>query len=147
MPGCHHEFASYAHGSKGSAVISASGHSPAKCRTFKGQKFDKDEVTWAFNQPEPSPYQLEWDHLLDAIKNNKPYNEVKRGTEASLVTAMGRMACHTGQVITWDTMLNCEHEFAPEADKLTLDGPAPLKAGADGKYPVPQPGITKKREY
>jgi hypothetical protein len=32
-------------------------------------------------------------------------------------------------------------------DKLTLDGPAPLNLGADGKYPVPEPGIKKDREY
>ena len=37
MVGCHQEFASYAHGSKGSAVISASGHAPAKCKIYKGQ--------------------------------------------------------------------------------------------------------------
>ena len=32
-------------------------------------------------------------------------------------------------------------------DKLTADGPAPLIADANGKYPVPQPGILKDREY
>jgi hypothetical protein len=26
-------------------------------------------------------------------------------------------------------------------------GPSPLKAGPDGMYPVPQPGITTGREY
>ena len=44
-------------------------------------------------------------------------------------------------------MLNCEHEFAPNVDKLTMDGPAPLVADADGKYPVPMPGLIGKREY
>ena len=38
---------------------------------------------------------------------------------------MGRMAAHTGQVITYDHMLNCEHEFAPTVDKLTMDSPRP----------------------
>jgi hypothetical protein len=28
-----------------------------------------------------------------------------------------------------------------------LGGDAPVKANADGSYPSPQPGITKKREY
>jgi len=32
-------------------------------------------------------------------------------------------------------------------DKLTLDGPAPLRAGPDGKYPLPEPGVKKTREY
>jgi len=90
---------------------------------------------------------LEWEDLIDAIRHDKPYNEVERGTAASLVTAMGRMAAHTGQEITWDQMLNCEHEFAPDVDKLVIDGPAPIQASADGRYSVPQPGITKTREY
>ncbi len=60
---------------------------------------------------------------------------------------MGRMAAHTGQEITYDDMLNCEHEFAPGVDKFTMDSPAPVQAGKDGKYPAPMPGITKAREY
>jgi predicted dehydrogenase len=147
MNGCHSEFASYAHGTKGSAVISTAGHSPARCRTYKGHTMTKDNLLWQFKTREPSPYQLEWDHLLTAIRQDKPYNEVKRGVEASVVTAMGRMAAHTGQVITYEQMLNCEHEFAPEVDKLTMDSPAPLQAEKDGKYPVPMPGIKRNREY
>jgi predicted dehydrogenase len=147
MPGCSNEFASYAHGTKGSAVISTAAHSPAKCRIYKGHKIDKETPAWAFPQPEPSPYQLEWNDLVDAIRNDKPYNEVKRGTEASLVTAMGRMAAHTGQIVTWDQALNNEHAFAPDVDKLTLDSPAPLLADADGRYRIPLPGLVVDREY
>ena len=43
--------------------------------------------------------------------------------------------------------LEHDHEFAPDVDKLTLDGEAPITADADGRYPVPLPGINKKREY
>lgn len=146
MEGAYGEFASYAHGTKGSAVISTASHSPARCRIYKGQKFVKEDLVWKYGK-EPSPYQLEWDHLLEAIRLDKPYNEAKRGAEASLVTSMGRMAAHTGQLITYDQMLNCEHEFAPDVDKLALNGPAPILADADGRYPVPQPGINKTREY
>jgi predicted dehydrogenase len=147
MSGCHNEFASYAHGTKGSAIISTSGHTPGKVRTYKGYNFDKADLLWKFPQPELNPYQLEWDDLIDAIRQDKPYNEAKRGAEASLVTSMGRMAAHTGQIITYDQMLNCEHEFAPDVNRLTMNSAAPLEAGPDGKYPVPQPGIIKKREY
>ena len=147
MKGCRGGFASYAHGTKGSAVISMSGHSPGKVRTYRGHKMEASDLLWKFPQPEPSPYQLEWDDLIEAIREDKPYNEAKRGAEASLVSSMGRMAAHTGQIVTYDDILNCEHEFAPGVDKLTMDSAAPLQAGADGKYPVPQPGILKKREY
>ncbi len=150
IPGCHQEFASYAQGSKGSAVISTSSHWPAKSRIYKGQAMNRENLAWAFPQPEPeeiNPYQLEWEHLMDAIRNNKPYNEVKRGVEASLVTSMGRMACHTGQIITYDQILNSEHEFAPTVDQLTKESPAPLQPDAKGKYPIPEPGKKTKREY
>jgi predicted dehydrogenase len=146
--GCHQEFASYAHGSKGSAIISTSGHTPAKSRIYKGQNFTRGDVVWSFPQREQNPYQLEWDSLLDAIRKDKLYNEVKRGAEASLVTAMGRMAAHTGQVITFEDMLNCTHEFAPDVDKLTMESPAPLLVDTSlGHYPYPQPGILRDREF
>jgi predicted dehydrogenase len=147
IAGCHDEFASYAHGSRGSAIISTAAHSPARCRIFKSQVMDSANQVWAFPQPEPNPYQLEWDNLIASIRQDKPHNEVQRGVEASLVTSMGRMAAHTGQVVTWDDILNCKHEFAPNLEKLTLDGPAPLLANAEGKYPVPLPGLTTRREY
>jgi predicted dehydrogenase len=144
--GCANQFASYVHGSKGVAQVSINGHSPTHAKIWRGQDTTA-APKWAFPQPEPNPYQLEWDHLMEAIRKDKPYNEVRRGAEASLITSMGRMAAHTGQVITRDQMLACEHEFAPNVDKLTMDGPPPLMPDADGKYPVPEPGIKKTREY
>ena len=147
MPGCYEHFASYAHGTKGLALISIGGHSTNKCRIFQGQTPDNAKTAWKFSKPAKNHYQLEWDDLIDAIRRDKPYNETKRGAEASLVTSMGRMAAHTGRIVTYDDMLNCEHEFAPDVGKLTMDSPAPLLADASGKYPVPQPGIVTKREY
>jgi predicted dehydrogenase len=150
MAGCHSEFASYAHGTKGSAIISYSGHSPCKSKLFSDQNTslqNKNKTIWQYGPKEPDPYQVEWDDLITAIRQDKHHNEVKRGAEASLITAMGRMAAHTGQIITRDQMLNNDHEFAPEVDKLVLDGPSPLKADKDGKYPVPQPGVKKDREF
>ena len=147
MGGCHDQFASYAHGSKGLAVISSESHAPAKSRIYKGQKQDNANVLWRAPKDEPDPYQLEWEDLIDAIRNDKPYNEVKRGVEASLVASMGRMAAHTGQIITWDEIMNSTHEFAPGLDQLTMDSVAPIRADANGRYPVPLPGINKHREY
>lgn len=147
IPGCYQEFASYAHGTKGLGVISSAGHSPAKCRIYKGQSEDPANLQWAFPQPEPNPYQLEWNHLISAIREDQPYNEVERGCMASAVTSMGRMAAHTGQLITLDQFLKNEHEFAPDIENLTLESDSPLQARADGKYPIPMPGLVKNREY
>jgi predicted dehydrogenase len=148
MPGCDMEFASFAHGTKGSAVITTSSHVPGRCRTYSDQNMSQDHLAWSFpRSDERNPYDVEWADLIDAIRNNKPYNEVKRGCEASLVTSMGRMAAHTGQTITFDQILNSDHEFAPDVDKLTMDSPAPLQMTEDGHYPIPEPGVKRTREF
>jgi predicted dehydrogenase len=147
MEGCYGEHSSFCHGTKGSGIISVSGHMPSKCRLFKNQDMRDANITWACKQPEPNPYQMEWDDLIAAIREDKPYNETERGTEASIQCVLGRMATHTGQVITRDELMKVEHEFAPDVDKLTLESPAPLVADSDGKYPIPTPGKIKDREY
>ena len=147
MAGARKEFASYAHGTKGSAVISKSGHAPARCRTYSTQSFDKDAMLWKFGRKEPSPYDLEWRDLTRAIRNGEPFHEVERGVMASAVTSMGRMAAHTGKAVTLDGFMAHGHEFAPSVDTLTAGGPPPLLPGPDGKYPVPAPGIVTDQEY
>lgn len=147
IAGCLVDHSSHAHGTKGLAIISEKGHAPSRAAIYRGQRKAPENLLWAYPQPEPRPLQLEWDDLIDAIRQDKPYNEVQRGVEASLVTSMGRMAAHTGQIVTYEQMLNCEHEFAPGLDTLTADSPAPLQPGPDGKYPVPQPGTITTREY
>jgi predicted dehydrogenase len=155
MSHCHQQHDSYVHGTRGAAVISERGHFPTHARIFRNQQIvapntrtrRNPNIVWQFGQEEPSPYQLEWDDLLDAIRNDRPYNEVRRGAEASLITAMGRMAAHTGQVITRDQTLNHEHELGPNLDQLTMTSESPLRADANGKYPVPQPGIVIRREF
>ena len=149
MEGAQEFYASYLHGSKGFGIASKSGDCGMPSSIYKGQSPDRANLVWESKvaPDQRDPYQNEWNDLVDAIRGNKAYNEAKRGVEASLVTSMGRMAAHTGQEITFEQMLNCEHEMAPGLDKLTADSPAPLRAGSNGRYPVPQPGIVKNREY
>ncbi|QOV91173.1 Gfo/Idh/MocA family protein [Humisphaera borealis] len=142
---CPTIYHSFIHGTKGSAIASKSGDCGLPASLFKGQTPDDDNLIWR-STDKTHPYQNEWDDLMEAILQDKPYNEVKRGVEASLVTSMGRMAAHTGLEVTFDQMLNSEHEFAPGIDALTKDSPAPVVADAKGMYPQPQPG-TKTREY
>jgi predicted dehydrogenase len=142
MTGAVPMYHSAAHGTKGLAVISKNGDCGAPSMTFKGQNQDRTNLIWQ-SKDNSNPYQNEWQALVDAIRENRPHNEAKRGIDASVTTSMGRMAAHTGQEITWDDMLNCDQEFAPNADKLTMDGPPPIVADKDGKYPVPEPGVKR----
>ncbi len=149
MTGCNDNFSSYIHGTKGSAIVSKSGDCGAPSSIYKGQTPTGSDRIWVSEVPkgEENWYQNEWNDLMDAIRNDKPYNEVERGVQVSTVSSMGRMAAHTGQEITYEEMLNCEHEMAPGLDKITEDSPAPVLPDKNGRYPVPQPGQTKKREY
>ena len=147
--GTEPRYYSFAHGSKGIAIVSKANDCDPPSSTYKGQNPDRAKQIWVSETPagQRNPYDNEWNDLVDAIRDDKPYNEVKRGVEASVVTSMGRMAAHTGQEITFEDMLNSDHEYAPGVDKFTMDSPAPLQADKDGKYPIPMPGIKKKREF
>jgi len=149
ITGCTNIYSSYAHGTKGIAIVSKNGDCGMPSSTYKGQKMEKSNMLWQskVKPDERNPYQNEWNDLMEAIRSDKPYNETERGVNTSLVTSLGRMAAHTGQEITYDEILNCDHEMAPGLDKLTMDSPAPLLPDAEGRYPVPQPGIIKNREY
>ncbi len=142
-------YSSYAHGSKGMAVVSKNGDCGRPSSTYKGQSPTKENMLWTSPDPKiaDDPYFNEWQDLTAAIRNDTPYNEVERGVMASVVTSMGRYATHTAQEVTLDEMLNHEHEYAPDADKFTMDSPAPVQVDAKGLYPVPEPGIKTKREY
>jgi predicted dehydrogenase len=143
MKDCEQKFGVFGQGSKGAFTISGSGHSPAKSTIYNGQKMEKDQIAWAAAQPEANPYRREWEHLVAAILADEPYNEAVRGAEASLVTAMGRFAAHTGRLVTFDEMMNCPDDLTAGVDSLTDQSPAPLVANAEGRYPVPNPGKFK----
>ena len=149
MVGCEQIYNSFAHGTKGCAVISRHGDAEGPSALYKGLGALDANMIWEAKGKKfgALPYQNEWDDLVEAIVADKPYSEVKRGVEASLVTSMGRMAAHTGKIITYDEILNSKHAFAPDIDKITLHGPAPVMSDSSGKYPVPQPGIVLDREY
>jgi predicted dehydrogenase len=142
-------YSSYVHGSKGIAIASKANDCGLPSSTYHGQNPDKANNIWTsvVKKEEQDPYLNEWNDLMDAIRLDKPYNEVKRGVEASVTTSMGRMAAHTGQEITFEQMLNHEHEYAPGVDKFTNDSPPPLRHDANGRYPIPMPGEVTNQEY
>jgi predicted dehydrogenase len=143
MANCWSTYADYAHGSKGSAVLMASLGDP-KPRIYKSQKMVKENLVWEFGRPDPNPYHAEWQLLLDAIRQDRPHNEARRAGEAEVAALMGRMATHTGQLVTWEQAFNSDFQFVADIDNMTFDTPAPIHEGPDGLYPCPQPGLTKE---
>jgi predicted dehydrogenase len=144
MNNCWGTYADYAHGSKGSAVIMASLSIPPGSKIYKSQKMDDDQIVWRYEGSEQNPYHREWQVLLDAIRQDKKHNEAHRGAEANFAAILGRAAVHTGAFLTIDEVKKSDFQYVKDIDHLTFDSPAPIKAGPDGYYAAPQPGVTKE---
>ena len=109
MDGCWQTYSDYAHGSKGSAVIMATLGQP-KPKIYKSQNMVPDQMVWEYGQDDPNPYHVEWQLLLDAIRQDKPHNEARRAGQAEVAALMGRVATHTGKLVTWDEIMECKFQ-------------------------------------
>jgi predicted dehydrogenase len=143
MDGCWQTYSDYAHGSKGSAVIMATLGQPNP-KIYKSQNMVPDQMVWEYGKDDPNPYHVEWQLLLDAIRQDKPHNEARRAGEAEVAALMGRVATHTGKMITSDEIMESKFQFVKDIGNMTFETPAPIQAGPDGIYAAPQPGITKE---
>lgn len=139
LPNCHTEFATYLHGTKCAAQFSGWSH-VGTVHTYRDQRCSNDNVAWRAPKEAVTPWQAEWDKLLEAIREDKPHNEAKRAALSNLADLMGRAAAHMGRIITWDEMMNSNFRFCPNIDQLTDHSPPPVQADAQGRYPVPVPG-------
>jgi len=97
-------------------------------------------VAWRPARETVNPWQAEWDMLLDAIRNDKPHNEVRRAALSNLGAVMGRAAVHMGRVISWEEASASDFQFCPYVGELTASSPAPVRADDQGRYPAPVPG-------
>ena len=112
-------------------------------RIFSGQRQHRKDVVWAYPQPEQNPYRLEWMDLVDAIINDKPYNETERSAYAAMAGILGRMAAESGKLVTWEQAMASDLELAPGLEQKTWDSEAPVKPDENGQYTVAMPGISK----
>ncbi len=135
---CKNEFATWVHGTRCAGQFSGNVHAPT-VHLYKDQRCEKGNIVWEPQGEKMSPYQAEWDALLTAIRENRPYNEVERASYTNLASIMGRAAIHMGRPITWEQMLASNFKFCESVD-FTMDSPSPLQADAQGRYPVPIPG-------
>ena len=77
-------------------------------------------------------YQQEHNELFQAIRRGEPINNGEYMTKSTLMGIMGRMACYTGQQITWEQALNSREDLTPPRyDWIELPVP-----------PVARPGVT-----
>jgi len=133
------DFATYIHGTKCAAQFSGNVHAPT-VHMFNDQRVADDNISWTPEADAVSPWQYEWNDLINSIRNDLPHNEGKRAVYSDLTTLMGRAACHTGQEVTWDQMMNSNFQFCDYLDTLSPESPVPVVPDAEGRFPVPIPG-------
>jgi predicted dehydrogenase len=143
VTGCHNEFDTFVHGTRCAAQFSGDVHA-GTVHTYKDQRCAADNIAWRAPKEPCTPWQAEWNDLLDAIRKDKPYNEAKRAAYTNIADMMGRAAVNSGQLVTWDQVMNSNFQWCPGIDKMTADSPPPVKADAQGFYPVPVPGQWKE---
>ena len=139
LQNCHTEFATYVHGTTCAAQFSGSNHE-GTVHTYKDQRCISNNTAWRAPKEDVTPWQAEWDVLLDAIRHDRPHNEAKRAALSNLADIMGRAAVHSGRIITWDEAMASSFQFCPDIDRLTDDSVPPVEADTQGRYPVPIPG-------
>jgi len=141
--GCHDEFDTFVHGTKCAAQFSGDVHA-GTVHTYKDQRCAPDNIDWKAPPEKYSPWQAEWNSLLDAIRKDKPHNEAKRAALSNIADMMGRAAVNSGQIITWDQVMNSDFQWCPYISTMTPDSPPPVQADDRGYYPVPVPGVWKE---
>ena len=141
IPNCFNDFVTYVHGTKCAGQFSGNVHAPSS-RIYKDQHTEKDNVAWKPSREKINPWQAEWNSLLSDIRNDRPHNETRRAALSNLAAIMGRAAVHTGKVITWDEAMKSTFQFCPNVGELTVESPAPVHADANGRYPIPIPGVS-----
>jgi len=101
--------------------------------TPRGRPQITGETRWRFRGDNNNMYQTEHDEMYAALRRGEPIHNGEEAAVSTLLAIMGRMACYTGRVITWEDALNSKESLAP-ASYAWGDAPA---------YPVPIPGVTE----
>ncbi|MGZ8920725.1 MAG: Gfo/Idh/MocA family protein, partial [Limisphaerales bacterium] len=139
IPGCDPDFATFVHGTKCAGQFSGNVHAPVT-HIYKDQRTARTNIAWRPAPEASSPYVAEWKALLRAIRKNETHNETRRSALANLIAIMGRAAVHSGNRVSFEEAMNSKFAFCEKVENLCDTSPAPVRANAAGRYPVPMPG-------
>ncbi len=115
-----------------------SGSADEKSKIYDNQK----NVVWRHDdRKDPNPYQVEHDVFFDCIINGKHRNDTEWGANSTLTTIMGRMAMHSGQILSLEDVLKSKRSILPS--QLTWEAEMPDMPDETGNYPIPMPGVTR----
>jgi predicted dehydrogenase len=124
QPGCRNDISAWVVGSRGQARFSERRRGLV-LRTASGER--------AYEGPTNNMYQTEHDELFAAIRAGRPINNGDYMARSTLMAILGRMACYTGQLLTWEQALASRQDLSPPRYAWDVRLPVP---------PVATPGRT-----
>ncbi len=128
ISGCWDSVSEHAHGSAGTADLSAGIIVPAT-----GEE-------WRYRGEDVDPYQVEHDRLFAAIRQDQPHNEAEYGALSTMTSILGRMATYSGRLITWQEAIASELALVPSAYDWNAN--PPTLPDEHGRYKIAMPGST-----
>lgn len=119
---------------------------------ISGTKGDAELIRWGgvrfsgstsleLPAPQEHPEIATFRRLFHAIRTGEPFNETEQFALSTMVAIMGRMATHSGQLVTWEQASQSELRLAPR--RYAWDAQPPVLPRSDGSYPHAIPGFTR----
>ncbi len=123
--GCRNDMSAHAAGRRGTALLT---------ERRRGLVLRTDGNERVYEGPTNNMYQTEHDVLFASIRNARPINNGEYMAKSTLMAIQARMACYTGQMVTWEQAMNSREDLSPAG--YTFDSRPPA---AD----VAIPGVTR----
>lgn len=117
----------YAHGTKGTATF------PGLITTNDGER--------KRIEGRGGGHQQEQHHFVEALMSGNLYNEGEYGAKSTFTAILGREACYSGNIVTWDKLMAEGKDLCPGIDNWTMETPPPAQRDENGVYDIPKPGI------
>ena len=112
------------------------------CGAGRISSFQGKELYQFDRKKENNPYQQEHDDLFAAIaKGEFKFADAENGAHSTLTAILGRMSTYSGQVLTYDQVLNSGISIMPKEFSFTAQ--PPVLPDSEGIYAAAIPGVTK----
>jgi hypothetical protein len=99
------------------------------------------ETNWDGPKPAVHPEINTFKEMFAGIEKGKPVNDAMSMARSTMLAILGRMATHSGQLVTWNDAYHSERALAPQ--RYAWDADPPVLPDEQGNYPHPVPGKTK----
>lgn len=127
---CWNNVSESAHGSKGSADIKG------------GKIYDTSGKEIWRTKGSRGGHQQEHHDLFRVLAAGEIPNEGEYGAKSTMTSILGRMCTYSGKKLQWDDAINSKLKLADVDAMTSYEAEAPVKPDAEGRYPIPVPGVT-----